>query len=281
MHPNCLSNFRLGHQVHQRVLVLLGLWICLCTTNPIHAWQDDESDRSRRPPSIPKTSPKYDVRPASFKDLTPGQATLQDVTRTLGQAANRVEHQGETTLRYAIDPYSRVEVVIADNVVASIVFYLKEASPRDVLVKNLGLSEFRPTPILDEHGIPLGQAYPERGVLFGFVPGDKKLLVAQIILEPIGAEPFVYRVLHDIGRNYQEQLKDLEQANQLDSKNALSHWLKANILGRIGRQMDALSSARTAARLDPKNLDYKLTLAWLLVDVDRNRALCLYSDRFH
>ena len=58
----------------------------------------------------------------------------------------------------------------------------------------------------------MGQAFPERGVMFSFAPGPKARQVAQILIEPITAEPFLLRAKTDVGHPHQRTLRDLEYA---------------------------------------------------------------------
>ena len=65
------------------------------------------------------------------------------------------------------------------------------------MTQQLELDDIRPVLVANELGDVLGQAFPERGVLFAFEPSLKKgqpsLQVRQIVLEPVGPEPFLLR----------------------------------------------------------------------------------------
>ena len=72
------------------------------------------------------------------------------------------------------------------------------------MAQQLELTNVRPVLVSNELGEILGQVYPERGVLFAFEPskepGKASMNVAQIILEPITAEPFVLRAETNLDR---------------------------------------------------------------------------------
>ena len=67
--------------------------------------------------------------------------------------------------------------------------------PANGMAKQLDLSTVRPVLISNDMGEILGLAYPERGVVFNFEAsketGKPSMKVAQLVLEPITAEPFV------------------------------------------------------------------------------------------
>lgn len=205
-----------------------------------------------------------DVRPASFKDLTPGVSSMTEVKRTLGEPAEQFNHRGEITLRYQVPPFSRVDLLIVERVVASVVIYLDEPATSASLAEELGLAEFRPTAISDETGAVLGEAFPERGVLFGYAADDEKQRVGQILLEPIGAEPFLFRAQNSHQGQLQNNLADVNHALRLDPEYAEALGLRAELLASAGRYQEALKSVKLAIHGDDDSAKYKLIYAELL-----------------
>ena len=118
------------------------------------------------------------------------------------------------------------------------VIRLNHTFPAAGVAQQLELSNIRPVLVSNELGEILGQAFPERGVLFGFepseIPGKATMRVVQIILEPISAEPFVLRAETLLNSRPEFSASDLEQAVRLDPSNGRARWLLARVLAGMG-----------------------------------------------
>jgi tetratricopeptide (TPR) repeat protein len=210
-----------------------------------------------------------DVRPASFKEVTPGQTRLAELKRAWGEPDRQVTQNGVTTLIYKIEPFSSVEFAVSGGVATSIVVHLNGPSSPEEIVKELNLGAFQPAPIPDRSGQVLGQVFPERGILFGFAPDTEKLQVTYLLLEPITAEPFILRALHDFDHRYQQNLADLEYARRLGPKDARIFALKAKLLMNTGRFSEAFTHAQEAVRLDAAAVQYRLLRVQLLAETGK------------
>jgi len=222
----------------------------------------EQQPSSSKSQSEPNRKPA--VRSPSFKDVTPGRTSLVDARRILGEPADQYQGDSQTTLLYNIEPFSRVEVIAENDTVVSIVIYLEEPSDVLEIAEELNISDIQPAPISDEVGELLGQIYPERGVLFGFAEGDSNKKVAQIVLEPIRAEPFVLRAQFDFDHNYGQNLVDLHYASQLEPDNAHTHWLLSETYASIANLDLALKHADKAVNFDRESAAYRLTRARIL-----------------
>ena len=115
---------------------------------------------------------------------------------------------------FGVGPFKKIEVAVSGTVVASIVIQLEKPFPAGAVIKQLQLSNVRPVFISNELGDVLGQAFPERGVMFAFVqnhePGRPSMQVDKIVLEPIDAEAFILRAETNLDSNYKRTLADLE-----------------------------------------------------------------------
>jgi tetratricopeptide (TPR) repeat protein len=189
---------------------------------------------------------------------------LADIRLALGRQSDLTYQDGTTTLIYHVEPFSRVEIVVTGDVCQSVVIHLKTPTPPNEIAGELDLGDYRPASIPDESGQLLGQAYPERGIVFVFAAQAQSPLVAHIVLEPITAEAFILRVLHDAEHQYQPGLADLDFAQQLAPKDGRIPWLRAKILAAIGRHKEALKSADEALKLNPASAAYQLTRAEVL-----------------
>jgi tetratricopeptide (TPR) repeat protein len=130
--------------------------------------------------------------------------------------------------------------------------------------------EVEPVALLDDEGLPQGQVYPERGMMFGFAAsGSKRQQVAQIVIERITPVPFLARAETRLPERYAECLADIEQALQLAPDNDRAYWLQAEVMLRLGELEKSVKAARKAIEMAPKQLEYQLTLA---------RALSLAAD---
>ena len=119
----------------------------------------------------------------------------------------------------AYTPYTS-DTIDANDIVSGIIIHLKKPMEIGKAAKDLGVTELRPVPIPDENGEILGQAYPERGLLFSLTENLKSLRISTILIEPVSAEMFRLRALYDFNHQYKLSLADLELAVQHDPRDA-------------------------------------------------------------
>ena len=131
------------------------------------------------------------------------------------------KHGKEIVQLHAVEPFHRVEVHCAGGKVKAIVIRFDKAYPASGAAQQLDLAKIQPVLVSGELGEVLGEAFPERGVLFSFVPaeapGKASMKVTHIILEPIGAEPFLLRAETNLDVHPEFSLRDLDQALLLQS----------------------------------------------------------------
>ncbi|MFZ1933235.1 MAG: tetratricopeptide repeat protein [Thermoguttaceae bacterium] len=223
------------------------------------------ADESLSPTPDPQEGPPVSLVAASFKGVTPGTSTKADVAAAWGAARKATKLNGALVELYAVEPFKRVEVNYAEGKVSSIVIRLDRSFPVDDVAKQLDLTAIRPVLVVNELGGVLGRAYPERGVLLAFKPGDKpgraSMQVSQIILEPISAESFVLRAEATMESRHDLSRRDLEQALSLEPGNARAHWLYSRVLAATEHYEKAVKAAGEAVRLDPDDAQYRVTLA--------------------
>lgn len=251
----------------------------------------ERDDETLRPIAEPRDGPAR-VEAASFSGVTPGVTKLAEVEKAWGLPREMGKQDGLLIQRFKIEPFERVEVHYEGDTVAAVMIRFAEAFPASGVAKQLDLSDVRPVLISNELGEILGQAFPERGVLFAFEPSvdDKpSMKVAQIILEPISAEPFVLRAETDLENRTKSASLDLEQALKLDPKNARAHWLYSRALASLGKTDEAAAAAAEAVALAPNDPQYRVSRAQVLARQGKmveamqeaQRAVALAEKRPH
>ena len=121
--------------------------------------------------------------------------------------------------------------------------------------------------VTDEQGAALGEAYPERGVLFMFAPADENNAganitpapkVTHVVIQPLDANAFALRAENRLHGPYEQNIRDLEQALKLDSELTQAHWLLSDIYLATGQADKAESESAAALEADPENSAYQL-----------------------
>jgi len=199
-----------------------------------------------------------------FDGIEPNRTTLAELKKAWGQPIRSTATDGALEMVFNLKPFKMTEVTVEDNVVSSIVVHLDQPMALDEVNSQLNLDNLVPLAVPDQFGAILGHAYPERGVVLSFAPDSKVPRVAQILVEPIAAEPFVLRALYDYDHNYERDLIDLDYALKLAPNQAQGHWLKARTLATLGRHDEALEHAQMAVRFDSSVGGYRLTVARIL-----------------
>ena len=208
-----------------------------------------------------------DVRVSSFQEITPGESTLDEIKRQLGQPTE--ELQGGSALVYTVGPFPRIEFILESQVVSSIIIHLATPATAAEIASELGLTDFQPVTVFDDTGERLGQVYPERGVVFSFASDRDDPRVSHLVLEQISAEPFLLRA-QSAKFKYQRALADLDYASKLEPTDSDVHWQKARILYASQRHAAALEAADAAIRLDGSNPRYRLTRSKVLLQMDQH-----------
>jgi tetratricopeptide (TPR) repeat protein len=226
----------------------------------------DAAKSLRRAPSV-QTS-EYPAEAVKFQGVLVGRSTKQELIDMWGEPADAVATAEGNVLAFDIDPFQAVEVLIGEgDVVAAIKIAL--ASPLDPvqLSEQLSLSEIRAVTALDEEDHPLGQAFPERGVIFMYMASDSDALaadgelpaaVSHVVLQRLDPLAFVMRAENSLHGNYSQNITDLETAIAIDPKCAHAYFLLAKIYLATGQADLADKSASTACELDPNNASYQL-----------------------
>ena len=211
------------------------------------------------------TTAEPTISALTFRGIEAGRSTKEDVEKQWGTPPKTTVEDGFVVLLYDdIKPFELVDVIVKDDTVESIIIQLtRPASPVEIS-KLLKLDHLVPVTVPDRFGQPLGISYPERSTLLGIDPNAKGQQIRQIVLEPIGAEPFLLRAMYDKTHNYARCISDLDYVIQFTPQDALPYWMKAQTLAELGQLTEALKTVNTALKLEPKVPEYRLTRAQIV-----------------
>jgi tetratricopeptide (TPR) repeat protein len=215
-------------------------------------------------------APKIDAQPAKFNGIQPGRSTEKDVRSAWHEPKRTTTTDDGAVLTYAIEPFRAVEVQIADDAVSAINIELQSSLPPKRLAKQLSLDKLEAVAVTDAEGTLLGQAYPERGVLFMFAPppdvvaattNAPSAAVTHVVIQPLDADAFALRAESRLHGPYEQNINDLNTALALNSSLAHAHWLLSEIYLATGQADKAKAAADEACEIDPDNAAYQLRKA--------------------
>ena len=240
---------------------------------PLEPIPDPVPNGGAATPTPTPSGEHHKVETASFNGVTPGVTSEEEVQKAWGSPKQMTRVNGNKVQLYSVDPFSRVEVTFSGTKVSAIVVRLDTSVPAQALAEPLKLAALRPVLISDEMGNVLGQAYPERGVLFSFEPseqpGKASMRVNQIVVEPVSAESFALRAETYLDSQLESSAWDLENAIRLDPKYARAYWLQARVLSFLGDHGAALAAVDRALELVPNDGQYQVTRAQILGQLGR------------
>lgn len=213
--------------------------------------------------------PKTGIDAAGLKGITPGKSTVDQLKTAWGEPKQTRGGDGVVEFTFEIPGFERVEVYAENNIVSYIVVKFAQPFPPNVVAKQLKFDGLEPVVIYDDAGKPMGQAFPERGVVFSFDAKSPTATVDQLLLEGINAEQFVARAESRMAARPQAALADLEEALARDAKHHRGHYLRSRILATHGQPTEALAAIEQAIHAQPGNAQYRLAQADVLMKLGR------------
>ena len=207
----------------------------------------------------PPAHPTATVEAASFNGVQPGVTSADELKEKWGAGEEISKDDHQTVLRFSLSSFSHVEATLVDDKVRSIVIDLDQAIPTDTLARQLQLGDVRPVDVPDDAGELLGQAYPERGVLFSITPDGKR--VSHVVLDRIDLSTFVLRAEVDLQSHTRSSLADLDYVLAHHAKNARALWLRGRLMTTLARYDEAADDVEAALEINPKQPLYHLTHA--------------------
>lgn len=235
---------------------------------------------------LKRHSSKYES--AKLKGVQPGNTTARQLDQIWDPPKGVETQQGMERRVYLMNPFEEVEVLLEKDVVHSIMITLRSSFRASVLSKDLSLDTVEPVLVRGKKGELLGQAYPERGVLFTADPGSDASdpLVKQIVLEEVQPEPFLLRAEANFKKNYRQSLADVEAALQMAPQFPQAQWLKARILNATGKPGEALTLMNKVVMHEPRVAEYRFTRSvineergdYARATIDMREAISLSKD---
>lgn len=222
---------------------------------------NNDVPRTLTPLQVPAIA---DARPAGFQQVTPGETKLADIAQHLGEPLSSEREGNTTVLTYEVGPFPKLEVIVAGEVVDSVVIHLKEPVAENDILTELALVDFQAVDVRDEAGQVLGRAIPERGVALSYHGDAQERQVGEVVLATVTAESFLLRALGDTEHRYEQMLADANFAVALDPGAGEAYAVQARILFALGRISEARTAIEAAIKLDSGAADYRLVYARVL-----------------
>jgi tetratricopeptide (TPR) repeat protein len=228
------------------------------------------ADSMARPTPVRPIGPRASERPATdidaatLKGVTPGQTTRDELHAAWGPAKRVEKMTGGFRETYEVQPFDRVRVTIMGKVVHTLAIYLAKPVPLAAIAERLEVTNFQPVDIYNDNAELAGRAYPERGVMLGFVPNSDPPKVFQVVAEPVDAEMFIARAEQRMSRHYAACMADLSQALEMSPESPRVQLLHAELALRGGDLDQAHHSAETLVKKYPDDAEFRLTWAKVL-----------------
>ncbi len=232
-----------------------------------------ETATSLQPPAADNASSTEEtprgvtVQAAKFSGVVPGKTTAAEVQTAWGEPAQQLgeEAESERIWIYQIKPFRRVVVNLVEARVRSLIVELEKPATADGLAQRLQLAAIVPVEVVDASGAAIGQAFPERGVVFSYAAPTDSKQVDHILLETVSAVSFVQRAESRWRREPQAALADLATAIELDPESPQAYGVRAAILWQQGMVAEALAAANQALEIQADDPDFRLVKAQALV----------------
>jgi tetratricopeptide (TPR) repeat protein len=238
------------------------------TTHAVVRQPAAATEMQRDEDATPETAP---LEPVKFQGIMVGQSTKEQLIANWGEPDKSVETPEGEVLAYHFHPFEAVEALVGEgNIVSAIKIALSTPLAPSHLAEQLSLARFRPAMVYGDGDEPLGQAFPERGVLFMFETADgegftgedaERLTVSHVVVQPLDASSFAMRAENCLDGPYARNIGDLEIAISLDPDFAHARYLLAKIYLSTGQADLANTSAAKACELEPGNAAYQLCLS--------------------
>ena len=225
----------------------------------------------------PDEMPTLSIDPASFRGALPGRTTREEIEKDWGVGEAFTRPDGTSGLAWAIEPFERVEVTLADDVVEAISIKLAEPVVVADLARQLEIADLRTVAVRDEQDTRIGEVYPERGVILSVEPGTTT--ATAILIEPLDPDSFVLRAEEEIEKCSAFAVADLQYAIQIDPQHIRAHRLLLAMTSDQGKWTQALRLAEAAGRLDSEDVWTKLKHAGVLLALDRPQEARVVLDR--
>jgi tetratricopeptide (TPR) repeat protein len=224
-------------------------------------------------PALTAAKRKTPMEVTTLEEIRPGVSTKDDLIRVWGTPTDVRKVHGVVNYKYRLKDSSRATVSLNKGIVSTIVVLIDPPAEPQELITTLGVDRVSSIEVADEDGQILGEAFPERGLLFGYAPDVQPIRVSQIILEALDPQPFLLRAEAELETDYAHCLADANTAIELDPQSAAAHAMRARVYRLAGDLNEALQAAEAAVAIEPGEAEWHLVLAKVLVQLsDFTRA---------
>lgn len=222
------------------------------------------------------------VSTASFLGVKPGVSNLNEVLESWGEPLRKARLDGQAIHIYSTEILNHIEIAYKNELVSSIIIRLDEPFPEEQVrgVLQTELLKSKPVLVPDENGKIVGEVFPEKGVLFLFSESENSniLLVRQIGIEPVAADPFVLRAEASWKTHPFDARRDLLDAIKIDPRMAKAYWILSQIEMMRGQTDLAKLYCEKAIRLDERHPVYHLALTQIWMSMNRYDEAKLYLE---
>ena len=210
----------------------------------------------------------FEIESVTFHGITPGISLLSEVLSDWGNPLTEDKIAG--TLTYKLDGLESVELKVAHERVQTISIILDKPTPVSEMIESLELEGLRTVDISDAKKSQYARVFPERAVVLTLSEspdtaivsdGDSSATepqVSEILLQTVGAEPFLLRARDTGAGNLSRSIADLERVVELERNSAEAKFLLAGYHLSVGRAITAERYAAEAVELEPGNHEYRL-----------------------
>jgi tetratricopeptide (TPR) repeat protein len=235
---------------------------------PVTEGEDDQPARGRNSrPALTPAKRKTPMEATTVEEIRPGASTKDDLLKLWGAPTEVRKLHGAVTYKYRLKDSSRATVSLSKGVVATIVVQIDPPLDPQELITTMGVDKVSSVEVADEDGQILGEAFPERGLLFGYAPDVEPIRVSQVILEALDPQPFLLRAEAELETDYAHCLADANSALELDPKSAAAQAMRSRVYRQAGDLNAALLAAEAAVALEPGEAEWHLVLAKVLVQL--------------
>jgi tetratricopeptide (TPR) repeat protein len=225
------------------------------------------------PQRVKRTAPQ--VAPSSvsgFLGIVPGETTRDQLHELWGEPEQVSRIPGGVRESYPSDAFDQLRVTLLEDVVQSISLTMPQSLPVDKVAERLNVAEVEPVEVLDDGGRLLGYVYPESGMVLGFDTQLSRPRVSRIVIEELNAPPFLARAEKRMTNRYAACLDDVARVLRLEPDCGRAFWIEAEVMARVGQFDQSVKSQQKAIELEPEELEYRLSLAKVLVTTGDHRG---------
>ena len=235
---------------------------------PLGEGEYEPSARGRNSgPTLTPAKRKTAMEVTALEGIRPGTSTKEDLLKLWGTPTEVRKLHGTVTYKYRLKDSSRATVSLTKGIVSTIVVQIDPPSDPQDLITTLGVDKISSIEVADEDGQILGEAFPERGLLFGYAPDVEPVRVSQLILEALDSQPFLLRAEAELETDCAHCLADADAALELDPQSAVAQAMRARVYRQAGDLIAALQAAEAAVALEPGEPEWHLVLAKVLVQL--------------